>query len=187
MQRPLGQGRFSEVYLAQHNKTKDFIALKILSPGIEAPKDNIEQFLGEVTKAKALNHPHIVQVLDCGYANGCFFFLLEYFNNKTLANLIKQKGGHLSIDEAKAIIFPVLDALEYGHNMGLVHGSIQPKKILLTNVKQKLRVKLGDYGISAALGRGGFSNFAPPSNQDPSRLAFIPIQQALDPDYAQAK
>ena len=200
LHRKLGQERFSEIYLVRHQRTREFLTLKIKIPAIQAGIYTINKLLQEVEKTKSLNHPHIVQLLDCGYASPAFFFILQYCHESTLVDLIQRGGGPLYIDQAIEIIFQILDALEYAHNtgisiknddgsvelqVGLIHRCIKPSSILFTNVGQKRIVKIGDYGISAAFDLAGLSGFSLQSKNIKSRLEFMPRQQVINPEYAQ--
>jgi serine/threonine protein kinase len=111
-------------------------------------------FLREAANSIALQHPNIVQLGDYGYDAGSFFFILEYCAGGSAADLIEQRGGRLSIDEAVPIILQVLDGLQYAHNAeipyvkrangtigkgrGFVHRELVPANIFLSNVGEKL-------------------------------------------------
>ncbi|MEI2581461.1 protein kinase domain-containing protein [Scytonema sp. PRP1] len=169
----LGKGGFGEVYLAQHNQTNNFVALKVMLPAVAANDRAIQMFLRETENTKALRHPHVVKLLDYGYSNSIFFFTMEYCEGGTVADLMQRQGGKLSIDIAVPIILQVLDGLEYTHNAeipnvklgnggfgkgrGLVHRDLKPSNIFLGNVNGRLTVKIGDYGLAKAFDLAGLS------------------------------
>jgi eukaryotic-like serine/threonine-protein kinase len=146
----LGQGGCSAVYLVSHDQSKELMALKVMLPKVATKPWAIAMFLREVENTKALNHPNVVQLRDYGYDRRIFFFTLEYCNGGSVADLIRQRGGQLSIDEAMPIILQTLDGLEYAHNAeipyvkradgsigkgwGLVHRDLKPGNIFLTEV-----------------------------------------------------
>ncbi|WP_347566371.1 serine/threonine-protein kinase [Scytonema sp. UIC 10036] len=143
----LGKGGFGEVYLAQHNQTKNFVALKVMLPAVAANDWAIQMFLRETENTKALRHPHVVKLLDYGYSESIFFFTMEYCEGGTVEDLMRRQGGRLLVDIAIPIIFQVLNGLEYAHNAeipnvklgnggfgkgrGLVHRDLKPSNIFL--------------------------------------------------------
>ena len=74
----LGQGGCGEVFLAQHTQTKTLVALKLMLPQVAAQEMGVKMFLRETENTKFLQHPHVVQLLDYGYAENTFFFTMEY-------------------------------------------------------------------------------------------------------------
>lgn len=120
---------------------------------------------------KALRHENVVKLLDYGYSENIFFFTMEYCERGSVTNLIVQKGGRLSVDIAVPIILQVLTGLDYAHNAeipniklgsggfgkgrGLVHRDLKPSNIFLSNVNDKLTVKIGDYGLAKAFDLAG--------------------------------
>ncbi|MBP5972084.1 protein kinase [Brasilonema sp. CT11] len=100
----LGKGGCGEAYLAQHNQTKNFVALKVMLPAIAANDWAVQMFMRETENTKALRHPHVVKLLDYGYSESIFFFTMEYCEGGTVADLMERQGGKLSIDIAVPII-----------------------------------------------------------------------------------
>jgi hypothetical protein len=195
----LGRGGCGEVYLAQHNDSKKFIALKVMLPQVAANEYAVNLFLRETENIKLLRHPHVVHLIDYGYSEGIFFFTMEYCQGGTVEDLIRQQKGKLPIDIATAIILQVLDGLEYSHNVeihdvklrdgnfgkgkGLVHRDLKPGNIFLTYQDGKITAKIGDYGLSKAFDLAGLSG----QTRTGSRVGtpvFIPRQQVLEFKYA---
>ena len=133
----------------------------------------LEMFLREVENTRALRHPNVVRFLDAGYSAGTFFFAMEYCDAGALDRLIIDKGGKLPVDEATAVLFPMLDGIEYAHRAelpyvqlqdgsigvgkGLVHRDISPHNVLLSNIDQQCQPKVSDFGLSKAFDLAGLS------------------------------
>lgn len=141
--RKLGEGSFSNVYLAKCRET--FVVAKII-------KDNIskELVLREIDIMSKLHHPNIVQFL--GYIDDPFIIVMEYIPFNCL--LINKLSNKQKIN----IIKDILKGLAYIHNRlpeALIHRDIKPSNILLTNSKS---AKIADFGLSK------FYNIANKSN-----------------------
>ncbi|MEH2128863.1 protein kinase domain-containing protein [Nostoc sp.] len=196
----LSTSEFGEVYLAQHNQSGKFIALKVMLPTVAANDFAVQMFLRETENTKALQHPHVVQLMDCGFSEIIFFFTMEYCEGGTVWDFMQQLGGRLSVEIAVPIILQILDALEYAHNVelpyvkladgkfgkgkGIVHRDLKPSNIFLTNIDGKLVAKIGDYGLSKAFDLAGLSGQTLTGTQAGTPV-FMPRQQVLNFKYAQ--
>ncbi|BAY24239.1 serine/threonine kinase [Calothrix sp. NIES-2100] len=196
----LGKGGFGEVYLARHQASGKFIALKVMLPAIAADENAVQRFLRETENTKALQHPNVVQVIDYGFFEGIFFFTMEYCAGGTVWDLMQQQGGKLAVDVAVPIILQVLKGLEYSHNAeipyvklsdrgfgkgkGLVHRDLKPGNIFLTYNEGKLTAKIGDYGLAKAFDLAGLSGQTM-SGTKAGTPVFMPRQQLLNFKYVQ--
>jgi serine/threonine protein kinase len=199
IERELGQGGYGAVYLARHDQTSELVALKLMLPKVAAKPGAIDMFLREIENNKALQHPNVVQLQDYGYDNGTFFFTLEYCDGGSVADLMRQRGGTLSIDEAIPIILQTLEGLHYAHNAeipcvkraddkigkgwGLVHRDLKPHNILLANVNGPRVAKIADYGLAKAFDLAGLSGQTM-SGTAAGTPRFMPRQQVINFKYA---
>jgi eukaryotic-like serine/threonine-protein kinase len=197
--RELGQGGHGAVYLARHDHTGELVALKVMLPKVAAKPWSVDWFLREVENTKALEHPNVVQLRDYSYDKGTFFFTLEYCEGGSVADVIQQRGGKLSIDEAVPIILLTLDGLEYAHKAevpcikradgtigkgrGLVHRDLKPDNILLTDVCGSRVAKIADYGLAKAFDLAGLSGQTM-SGTSAGTPHFMPRQQVINFKYA---
>lgn len=198
--RELGRGGCSIVYLAQHKQTGEEVGLKVMLPQVAANQRAINRFLREIDNTKALKHPNVIQLKDSGYAEGTFFFTMEYCNGGSIVDLMAKSNNHiLSVNEAVPLILQVLDGLEYAHKAeipnvkladgsfgkgrGLVHRDLKPGNIFVTNINGKNVVKIGDYGLAKAFDQAGLSGLTNTGNTA-GTPCFMPRQQVINFKYA---
>jgi len=125
----------------------------------------LKLFLNEARIVAALDHPHVVKVLRYFEANGTAYFLMPYYNGQPLHRLLESRGA-FNREEAKALMLPLMDALEYIHREGVVHQDIKPGNIYMT---EKGDPVLLDFGVAAsadALPRLGSEGYAAPEQSD---------------------
>lgn len=191
----LGKGNLGEVFLAENNKIKKFVAIKLMSPAVSGKEQGIKMFLEEAENTKSLHHPHIVQLLDYGFAEETFFFIMEYCEGGNVWDLMQRSGWRLPVNIAVDIIIQVLNGLIYAHQAeipnfkladgkrgkgkGFVHRNLNPYNILITYANNKIVAKIGDYGLAKAFDLAGLSGQTLTGNQM-GTPAFIPRQQVLD-------
>lgn len=87
------------------------------------------RFRTEAKNLSKLKHGNIVKVLDVFDENNTTYYVMEFLEGSSLDDYIKQKG-HLSEEEAIAIIRKVGAALAYMHSCKMVHLDIKPKNIM---------------------------------------------------------
>lgn len=142
LQHPLGQGNFSEVYLAEHIHTHEQVAIKLLS-GRRSEQD-ADHFLAQADALTHLRHPHIVSVLDFGIEDGIAFLVMNYTPHGTLRQR-HPKGTRVPLDTVINYVKQIGDALHYVHEHKIVHRDIKPHNMLLGPEKQ---IWLSDFGIA---------------------------------------
>ncbi|MEZ4297375.1 MAG: serine/threonine-protein kinase [Polyangiaceae bacterium] len=162
--RPLGRGGMAEVLEAQAIAAGGVtrrVAVKRLLPGHEADPGAARMFLEEARIASHLHHGAIVALLDYGVLDGQPFQVLELVDGADAASLRKLGAGAgepMSPEIALHLVAEVALALDYAHRakgpdgraLGIVHRDIKPSNILVSWTGD---VKLGDFGIAAALDR----------------------------------
>ena len=112
-------------------------------------------------EAKILAHlnnmPGIVQVHDFFQENGTAYIAMEYLGGKTLGEYVKEKGGRLSVEETKQILFPIMDSLGKIHKEGILHRDISPDNIKFS---EDGVLKLFDFGGAKLEKQDGVSKVA---------------------------
>jgi len=121
--------------------------LKILSQksAVAADAESRQRFIQEARAAAQLNHNNIVQAYDAGEASGYSYFVMEYVEGTTVADVIEMQGGALGEKQALKIILQIAEALEHSHSRGFIHRDVKPKNIMITN---EGIAKLADMGLA---------------------------------------
>jgi len=105
-----------------------------------------ERFQAEAVAAARLTHQNIISTFDAGQDDGVRYIVMEYFEGRTLRDVLDARGP-LEPDDAIRLILPVLSALGFAHQNGFVHRDVKPANIL---VSADGRVKVADFGIAKA-------------------------------------
>lgn len=144
--RKLGAGGTGVVYLARDSKLGRTVAIKVLHPAVSS-RIGSSTFLREVRLTAALQHPHILQVLDSGCLDGVFYYITPYLTEGSLHDLIEQEG-RVPLNVVLKIAADVLEALGYAHSKGIIHCDLKPENILLSGG----HAVLADFGIARSTG-----------------------------------
>src|ERR1043166_7192009 len=127
LERELGGGGMSRVFVAEENSLGRKVVVKVLPPEIAAGV-NVDRFKREIQMAARLQHPHIVPVLTSGEMAGTPYYTMPFVEGESLRARI-QRSGALSIPEAIGVMRDVAKALAYAHERGVVHRDIKPDNV----------------------------------------------------------
>ncbi|XP_050070094.1 aurora kinase C [Anopheles maculipalpis] len=144
--RPLGRGKFGNVYLAREKETKFVIALKVLfkkqvhAQGIE------HQVRREIEIQSHLRHPNILRMYGYFHDESRIYLILEYAPGGTLFKEQQQQPGKRFPEKRCAIyVYSLVSALIYLHERNVIHRDIKPENLLLGHGGE---LKIADFGWS---------------------------------------
>jgi serine/threonine protein kinase len=143
----LGQGGMGAVYKARQVKLDRLVALKVLPPAAAQGPGFAERFAREARALARLSHPHVVAVYDFGEVQGLYYLMMEYVDGVNLRQAMAE--GKLSPPQALALVGQLCSALQYAHEMGVVHRDVKPENVLLD---RQGRVKVADFGLAKLVG-----------------------------------
>ena len=148
VERTLGRGAMGIVYLARDPLIDRKVALKTLrlDVDVEIADEFRERFLREAQAAGRLNHPGIVTVHDVGEdrSSGVLYIAMEYIEGRDLKQIMAS-GHRFRPSEAARIVADVAVALDYAHQMGVIHRDIKPGNLILTRDGS---ARIADFGIA---------------------------------------
>ena len=145
LERELGGGGMSVVFVARESALERRVAVKVLSPELTAAVD-ARRFRREILLAARLQHPHVVPVLRAGDADGLPYFVMPYVEGESLRERLARSGA-LPLGEGVRVLRGVAAALAYAHRQGVVHRDIKPDNVLLSQGSPVLT----DFGVARAL------------------------------------
>src|SRR5690606_9306731 len=111
LERELGGGGMSLVFVAHEPALARRVAVKVLAPALTAAVD-ADRFRREILLAARLQHPHVVPVLRAGEAAGVPFFVMPYVEGESLRKRL-ERTGPLPVAEAVRVLRAVAAALAY--------------------------------------------------------------------------
>lgn len=145
----IGMGGMGMVYRAYQATLKREVAVKVLSIGLLQQTSYIERFNREAETAAALEHPHIVPIVDYGTQRGISYVVMRLLSGGTLAQRLQQRIDHPqalpSLIEINQLLKQIGSALDYAHEHDVIHRDIKPSNIMFDNQGNAYLV---DFGIA---------------------------------------
>lgn len=151
VERLLGTGGMSEVWLAEDERLGRWVAVKLLRDSVadEQDGDLATSLEREARLIARLQHPNIVSVYDVGRHEGRHYLVMEYVHGNSLRQLLEARGRR---GEAEVVRYgtQIASALAYAHEQGVIHCDIKPENILVT---EQGVAKAVDFGVAETVTR----------------------------------
>ncbi|XP_048689819.1 aurora kinase C isoform X2 [Caretta caretta] len=142
--RPLGKGKFGNVYLARERASRFIVALKVLFKS-QMEKEGVEhQLRREIEIQSHLQHPNILRLYNYFHDKKRVYLILEYAPRGELYKEL-QKCRQFNEQKTATLMEELADALIYCHAKKVIHRDIKPENLLM-GLKGEL--KIADFGWS---------------------------------------
>jgi tetratricopeptide (TPR) repeat protein len=179
LDRELGGGGMSRVFVAEETSLRRKVVVKLLSPEL-AQGISVERFEREIQTAAALQQANIVPVLASGESNGLPYYTMPFVEGESLRHRLAR--GPLAITEVIGVLRDVAKAIAYAHQRGVVHRDIKPDNVLLSGGTAVVT----DFGIAKAISAsrtgGGSATLTQIGTSIGTPAYMAPEQAAGDPD-----
>jgi serine/threonine protein kinase/Flp pilus assembly protein TadD len=172
----LGFGGFASVYLGQHVRiASKQAAIKLLHMfDVDSKK-----FQQEAETTAALDHPHIIRLIDFDFHDQMPFLVMDYAPGGSLRSR-HPEGTQVPLATVVQYVQEIAKALEYAHSKNVIHRDIKPDNILI-GAQGELR--LSDFGI-AVLSRTGRTTLAASYDTGGTAYYMAPEQSRGKPEKA---
>ncbi len=145
LERELGGGGMSRVFVARENALGRDVVVKVLAPELSASV-SAERFTREIATAARLQQANIVPVLAAGTSDGVPYYTMPFVTGESLRAQMTI-GTPLSMHDRVAVLRDLARALAYAHAQGVIHRDIKPENILLSGGAAVVT----DFGIAKAI------------------------------------
>jgi len=166
--KPLGQGKFGNVYLAREKKHKFVVALKVLFKKQLMDSKVEHQLRREIEIQSRMRHPSILRLFGYFHDSDKIYLILEF---AAMGEVFKDLNRVHKYDDKTASrhIADVASALHYCHTKNVIHRDIKPENLLL-DINGKIKVSDFGWSVHAPSGRRetlcGTLDYLPPEMVD---------------------
>ena len=148
IQRELGRGASSRVYLGRDTFTDRDVAIKVLRKDHTSSQPDRHRFdrmfLYEASLVGKLHHPNIIGIHDAGVEDDFSYIAMEFVKGRTLEPAC-DVSALLPLQRVVEICFKCGLALDFAGRSGIIHRDIKPANIL---VGDNGDIKVSDFGAA---------------------------------------
>jgi serine/threonine protein kinase len=161
VERSIGEGGFSLVYLAHDNSLDAQVAIKEYMPSSLAGRSSnrtiviksdkyqdtfnagMKSFINEAKLLRQFDHPSVVKVYRFFESNGTAYMVMPFYEGRTLKQILKDMEGPPSEAWLKDLLRPVLNALELIHSRQCFHRDLAPDNIMILGDGRPVLIDFG--------------------------------------------
>jgi serine/threonine-protein kinase len=136
----IAAGDFATVYRARDRELGREVAVKQIHQQFLSDPRQLERYWREAQILASLQHPNILTIYDVVRPRGWLILELMRGNLQTMT-----RGEPIDLDYLRTVLFSALQALQFLHSNGILHGDVKPTNLL---VDSQNRIKLGDFGLA---------------------------------------
>ncbi|MEQ9497183.1 MAG: serine/threonine-protein kinase [Deltaproteobacteria bacterium] len=196
LEKLLGAGATSRVFLGVHTRLGRRAAVKVLSPQLVDEPAVIERLLREARVVNDIRHPNIVDVSDFidTPSPRRVALIMEYVEGPSLKAL---RGSPIEFGQAIGITLQLVAAVQAAHNAGVIHRDIKPDNLLLLLDPRRVPgaipgLKVVDFGLAKVvqpIGKNAATGvmLGTPAYMAPEQIAGRPAPSPATDVYAIAE
>jgi non-specific serine/threonine protein kinase len=143
--RQLGRTAGSEVWLAEHGKTREQRVYKFALDGERLRSLKREATLMRVLRESLDSHEHFVDIIDWNFEQAPYFLECGY-GGIALGAWAEQHLAQLSGAARIALFVQIADAVADAHSVGVLHKDLKPANVLVSGDAATPQVRLTDFG-----------------------------------------
>lgn len=142
--RRLGEGGMGAVYEAKKDGESRIVALKLLAPELAEDRIQLARYFREIATLTWIESPHVVRIVDAGFAQGRYYLCMELVPGKSALQLLRERGP-LPVHEVLRVGIDMCHAVDALLEKGLIHRDIKPGNIIIGGDG---RAVLIDFGLA---------------------------------------
>jgi serine/threonine-protein kinase len=131
VERKLGEGGMSFVYLATEVKTGSRRAIKVLSPALSRDNIAMARLRREAELAGKVRHPNVCHIEAMGQTpSGLVYVVMPFLEGEILSDRT-YRLGQLPLDDVVSLVIEMADGLQAAHEQQVVHRDLKPENIMV--------------------------------------------------------
>jgi serine/threonine-protein kinase len=149
VERKIGEGGMSVVYLAKDVATKEQCAIKVLSKTLSGDQNAMARLKREASLGMRLAHANVCHIIRLGETQeGLVYVVMPLVKGEILSDRINRTGT-LPLDEVVRFVRDIAAGLHVAHELKIVHRDLKPENVMIcTDAGGTERAVVMDFGLA---------------------------------------
>jgi serine/threonine protein kinase len=131
IEKKVGEGGMSFVYLATDVSTRERYAIKVLSAALSADMNAMARLRREASLGMRLAHPNVCHIIRLGETeDGLVYVVMPFVEGEILADRTNRLG-QISLAAAVPLVRDMSLGLNVAHELKIVHRDLKPENIMV--------------------------------------------------------
>ena len=131
IERKLGEGGMSFVYLGTDVGTQKQFAIKVLSEALSRDTNAMARLRREASLGMRLSHPNVCHIVQLGETEDqLVYVVMPYVNGEILADR-NNRLGRLPLTDTAKFVMDMSAGLSMAHGLKIVHRDLKPENVMI--------------------------------------------------------
>jgi len=131
IERKLGEGGMSFVYLATDVATQKQFAIKVLSEALSQDQNAMARLKREAALGMRLAHPNVCHIMQLGETEDqLVYVVMPYVNGEILADR-NNRLGRIPLNDTAKFLKDMAAGLMVAHELKIVHRDLKPENVMI--------------------------------------------------------
>ncbi len=131
IERKVGEGGMSFVYLATDVSTRERCAIKVLSAALSRDANAMARLKREASFGMRLAHPNVCHIMRLGETeSGLVYVVMPFVEGEVLSDR-NNRLGHIPLDQAVPLVRDMAAGLQVAHALKIVHRDLKPENVMV--------------------------------------------------------
>jgi serine/threonine protein kinase len=174
----IGEDVSSIVFLGEQEEPVEHrVALTLIKRGLDW-RQIVARFEAERRSLLRMDHPNIAKLLGGGTRpSGQPYFVMELVKGPPLTTYCDEHRQ--SLQQRLELFVTICQAVQYGHQKGIIHGDLKPSNVLMSDQDGKPAPKILNFGIARLVRQKTDEGSSPSGPGGPGdRLEYLSPEQA---------
>ena len=149
IEKKIGEGGMSFVYLAQDIATKERYAIKVLSAALSRDQNAMQRLKREASLGMRLAHPNVCHIIRLGETqDGLVYVVMPFVKGEILSDR-NNRLGVLPLEQVTRFVTQMAAGLHVAHELKIVHRDLKPENVMIcADADGSERAVVMDFGLA---------------------------------------
>ncbi|HEX4682385.1 MAG TPA: serine/threonine-protein kinase [Gemmatimonadaceae bacterium] len=148
IERKVGEGGMSFVYLATDVATRERYAIKVLSAALSQDVNAMARLRREASLGMRLAHPNVCHIIRLGETeDGLVYVVMPFVDGEILADRTNRLG-QIPLADAVPLVRDIATGLNLAHELKIVHRDLKPENVMVCKRGDRDVAVVMDFGLA---------------------------------------